>query len=115
MEENTPRDVSLDMTNMCMLVSDSDEVRDQLDSKQLKYDTLVALAEDNLLRKYLDMSKYLTYNKYNAYGGMLNDRYAKLKAMKDALPPSSYKPKFMPVDGQVILIEADKVPSGSSP
>jgi hypothetical protein len=89
MEENTPRDVSLDMTNTCMLVSDSDEVRDQLDSKQLKYDTLVALAEDNLFRKYLDMSKYLTYNQYNAYGVMLNDRYSKLDTLKSALPPSS--------------------------
>ena len=86
MEENTPRDVSLDMTNTCMLVSDSDEVSNQLDSKQLKYDTLVALTEDNLFRKYLDMSKYLTYNQYNAYGIMLNDRYSKLDTLKEALP-----------------------------
>ena len=117
MKENTPRDVSLDMTNTCMLVSDSDEVRDQLDSKQLEYDTLVALAEDNLFKKYLDMSKYLTNNQYEVYKIMLNDRYGKLNAMKSAFPTKldpasdSFKPPFRAVNGQVILIEVEALKS----
>ena len=121
MDDITNRDNSLNLSNTCMLISDSDEVRDQLDSKKLNYDTLVKLAEDNLFGKYLDMSKYLTHNQYNAYGVMLNDRYSKLDTLKEALPknlaPGSdfYKPRFRPVDGQVILIEADNVPSGISP
>ena len=55
----------IDLTNTCMLVSDSNEVSNQLDSKQLLYGTLVELAQDNLFKKYLDMSKYLTRNQYD--------------------------------------------------
>ena len=62
---------STDLTNTCMLVSDSNEVSKQLDSKQLGYGTLVEMAEDNLLGKHLDMSKYLTRNQYDTYGKML--------------------------------------------
>ena len=41
----------VDLSNTCMLVSDSNEIGNQLESKKLAYDTLVELAEDNLFKK----------------------------------------------------------------
>jgi len=74
-----------EFANTCMLVSDSDEVRDQLDSRKLEYDTLAEFSEDNLFKKYLDMSKYLTYSQYEVYGDMLSDKKDALDALKTAL------------------------------
>ena len=104
MQDN--RNIDDDLTNTCMLVSDSDEVRDQLDSKKLDYSTLVDFSEEALFKKYLDMSKYLTYNQFKAYSEMLQEKYKELNAMKRDLPSvGNYKPLFRVVDGQVILID----------
>ena len=91
----------VDLSNTCMLVSDSNEIGNQLESKKLAYDTLVELAEDNLFKKYLDMTKYLTINQYDAYKGMLEDRYNSLSALFRTLPTpiANYQPKFRVVDG----------------
>ena len=107
----------VDLSNTCMLVSDSNEIGNQLESKKLAYDTLVELAEDNLFKKYLDMTKYLTINQYDAYKGMLEDRYNSLSALFRTLPTpiANYQPKFRVVDGQVILLEASSIPDGKSP
>ena len=116
---------AVDWSNTCMLVSDSNEVSKQLDSKQLPYDTLASLAEDNLFTKYLDMSKYLTKNQYEVYRGMLKDRKDAIVSLKSTLENSifdpggetmvNYKPKLRVVDGQVILVEATRIPSDKSP
>ena len=108
-----------------MLVSDSNEVSNQLDSKQLLYGTLVELAEDNLFKKYLDMSKYLTRNQYEVYKGMREDKRNALEALKAALKDKvfdpngetmvNYKPKLRVVGGQVILLEASKIPNDTTP
>lgn len=111
------------LPNTCMLVSDSNEVSNQMDSKQLLYDTLVELAQDNLFKKYLDMSKYLTRNQYEVYRDMLNDKYNALSELKSALERQvlnngtmvNYKPKLRVAEGQVILVEANKIPPGKSP
>lgn len=71
-------DTSIDLTNTCMLVSDSNETSKQLDSKQMPYGTLTDLAQDNLFKKYLDMSKYLTNNQFDAYLKMLDEQYGYL-------------------------------------
>ena len=107
----------LDLSNTCMLVSDSNEKSNQLDSKQLAYGTLSDLAEDNLFTKYLDMSKYLTKNQYDAYTKILNGRYDALNALMNTLPSpiSSHNPPLRVVDGQVIILEAENIPSGKSP
>ena len=91
----------VDLSNTCMLVSDSNEIGNQLESKKLAYDTLVELAEDNLFKKYLDMTKYLTINQYDAYKGILEDRYNSLSALFRTLPTpiANYQPKFRVVDG----------------
>ena len=105
-----------------MLVSDSNETSNQLDSKQLGYDTLVELAEDNLFKKFLDMSKYLTVAEYGTYKGQLEDKFKLLDDLEKSLPNvntnptiANYKPKFRAVHGQVILLEADSIPSGKTP
>lgn len=72
-------DSSIDLTNTCMLVSDSNETGKQLDSKQLGYGTLVELAQDNLFKKYLDVSKYFTRNQFDDYCKMLNEQYGYLE------------------------------------
>lgn len=106
----------------CMLVSDSNETSNQLDSKQLGYDTLVELAEDNLFKKFLDMSKYLTVPEYGTYKGQLEDKFKLLDDLEKSLPNvntnptiANYKPRFRVVHGQVILLEADSIPSGKTP
>ena len=68
-----------------MLVSDSNEVSNQLDSKQLRYDTLVEFASNALFTKYLDMSKYLTTNQYEAYRLMLDESLSALNDLKGRL------------------------------
>ena len=113
MQDN--RNIDDDLNNTCMLVSDSDEVRDQLDSKKLEYPTLVDLAEDNLFGKFLDMSKYLTRSQFDAYHDMLQEKYGELDAMTQAFPSGddfkNHKPMFRVVNGQVILVEVDALKS----
>lgn len=105
-----------DFSNTCMLVSDSNEISKQLDSKQLAYDTLTNLAQDSLFKKYLYMSKYLTENQYDAYRVMLEDRHRALNALVNALPnPTTHNPKLRVVDGQVILLEASSIPPKKTP
>ena len=116
---------AVDCSNTCMLVSDSNEVSKQLDSKQLPYDTLASLAEDNLFTKYLDMSKYLTKNQYEVYKGMLEDKINALEALKSTLEDLifdpggdtmvNYKPRLRLVEGQVILVEASRIPEDTTP
>ena len=106
-EEVLP-DAKPPFVDSCMLVSDSNETSTQLDSKKLEYDELVALAQDNLFKKYLDMSKYLTRNQFETYRPMLKSRYDSLNRLHgDLKDPSRIQPLFRPVHGQVILVEVD--------
>ena len=100
-DENLQSRDGFDFSKTCMLISDSNEISKQLDSKQLEYGTLVELAEDNLFTKYLDMSKYLTRNQYDAYKDKLEIRYSELEALKNALPNpiASHTPKLRVVNG----------------
>lgn len=113
MQDNTTRDATLDLESTCMLVSDSNEVASQLDSKRLDYNTLVELAESNLFSKFLDMSKYLTTNQYATYKDVLEDKFGRLKQMNDIGQDAISKLRV--VDGQVILVEVDSIPQGMSP
>lgn len=59
-----------------LLVSDSNEVSDQFDSKKLQQSELSHLAEENLYKKYLGiMSNYLTISQYDAYKSILEEKY----------------------------------------
>ena len=62
--ENNGTDETTLFKESCMLVSDSNEVSTQLDSLTLTYDELVALAQENLFKRHLDMSKYLTNSEF---------------------------------------------------
>lgn len=104
-------EANTEIKGTCMLVSDSNESSNQLDSKKLGYDTLVELAQDNLFKKYLDMSRYLTKNQYEIYKGLLEDEYKQLSDMSAI----TGNPKLRAVDGQVILVEVANLPSGKSP
>lgn len=73
------------LSDSCMLVSDSNEVGNQLESKQLGYGTLTDMAENNLFKKYFDMSKYLTKNQYDVYKGMLENRKNDLSMLKSEM------------------------------
>ena len=57
-----------------LLVSDSNEVSDQLDSKKLSYDDLVKMAQDNLFKRHFDMTRYLTKTQYDTYYTNLNNK-----------------------------------------
>jgi len=55
----------------CLLVSDSNEVVEQLDSRKLKQKDLSDMAYNELFRRHFDLSRYLTKNQYNTYAGIL--------------------------------------------
>ena len=58
-----------------MLVSDSNEIGGQYDSKKVDYSELVELAQDNLFNKHLGIiSTYLTNIQYNNYIQIINQR-----------------------------------------
>lgn len=57
--------------NKCLLVSDSNEVVEQLDSRKLKQKDLSDMAYNELFRRHFDLSRYLTKNQYNTYTGIL--------------------------------------------
>ena len=64
-----------------LLVSDSNEVSDQFDSKKLQQSELSHLAEENLYKKYLGIKNeedrlYVTAAAYNAGSGHLQDAMA---------------------------------------
>ena len=99
-----------------MLVSDSDEIGGQYDSKRMDYPELVELAQDSLFKKYLPiMSRYLTTVQYENFIELIQRRYNTCKSQWDSLNAQTWTNHFTPVDGQVILIKADKVPLGKSP
>lgn len=56
------------MMDKYLLVSDSNEIGGQYDSKKLKHSELIDLMQDNLYRKKLDiMQQYLTVDQFNTY------------------------------------------------
>ena len=62
-------------TNECMLVSDSNELGGQYDSKKLNFSELVELAQDSLFNRYLRiMSTFLTTIQYNNYIQIMEQR-----------------------------------------
>lgn len=58
-----------------LLVSDSNEVGNQYNSKKLSQADLVDLAQDNLFKKTLDiMSRYLTISQFLTFKDMLDGK-----------------------------------------
>ena len=89
-----------------LLVSDSNEVGDQYDSKKLRQDELANLAQENLFKKYLGiMSNYLTISQFNAYRSILNEKYNIQNSLFNQIKNLPWENKFKPVDGQVILLQ----------
>ena len=97
--------------NSCLLVSDSNEVGEQYDSKKLKQSELVELAQENLFKKVMDiMSLYMTNSQYEAYKELFDQKCKIQNDLFNSVNDSSWnKPhiRFKPVDGQVILIDKE--------
>ena len=53
--------------DMSLLVSDSNEVSSQYDSKRMQFNTLVELAQDTLFKRNAGMAKYLTHTQFETY------------------------------------------------
>lgn len=68
-----------------LLVSDSNEVGGQYDSKKLKQSELVEIVQDNLFKKHFDMPRYLTINQYKAYKDLLEEQYTVWKNLFDKI------------------------------
>ena len=61
----TSSDSSIIPDNKCLLVSDSNEIGEQYDSKYLKQEELTRLAQENMFKKHLGiMQSYLTNSQY---------------------------------------------------
>ena len=90
--------------NKYLLVSDSNEVSGQYDSRKLKQSELVKIAQEDMFNR-LGMSRYVTVVQKDAYVGLLNVPSVGL------LNPG----KLRVQDGQVILLDADNIPDGYTP
>ena len=61
--------------NKYLLVSDSNEMGNQYDSKKLSQEDLIDLAQDNLFKKTLNiMSRYLTISQFITFKDMLDGK-----------------------------------------
>ena len=96
-----------------LLVSDSNEVGGQYDSKKLKQSELVEIVQDNLFKKHFDMPRYLTINQYKAYKDLLEEQYTVWKNLFDKIKKQSTD-KFRVEDGQVILIDCAELDNYNS-
>ena len=95
-------------SNKYLLVSDSNEVTEQFDSKKLRQDELSYLAEENLFKKHLGiMSNYLTVSQYASYRSILKEKYIIQKKLFEDLD-GNVPVKFRPVDGQIILLQQEE-------
>ena len=88
-----------------LLVSDSNEMSEQLDSKQLKYPELADLAFDRFFKRNLDLSRYLTKTQYDTYIKMLGREKSECTTRWDSMS-KRWSGKFKVVDGQVIFLHA---------
>lgn len=95
-----------------LLVSDSDEACNQLDSKKLNQADFVELAQNNLFSKNLGyMSEYMTKGQLNAYKDIIGGKLNIQQQLFDELEDEKRINKFKVVDGQVILLEAESTDS----
>ena len=93
--------------NKYLLVSDSNEVGNQYVSKKLSQRELVDMAQGNLFKKCLDMSRYLSKSQLDSY-----NEFVKVPEIDFG----EFQPgKLRVQDGQVILLDAANIPSGYSP
>lgn len=98
------------------LVSDSNEINSQLDSKKMDWDELRNLAENNLFKKHLGiLDNYLTVSQYDIYKKMLVDTKTSLDTLWNMLKDQNWSGKFKPAHGQIIVIYKDDVPTGMAP
>lgn len=103
--------------NQYLLVSDSDEIHNQQwDSKKLKQTTLEQMAQNDLFKKHLPiMDQYLTVLEYDKDVESLTNAFEALKNEFEFLDKQDWSGKFRIVDGQVILVKRELVPSNISP
>lgn len=96
--------------NKYLLVSDSNETINQLDSKKLSQADLVLMAQDNLFKKHLGiMGRYLTINQYNTYVDILETNLKLYGDLFGKLEDQTPEGKYRVVDGQVILIDVSQM------
>ena len=94
-----------------LLVSDSNEISSQYDSKKLSESTLVKIVQDNLFGKELGIiTNYLTNSQYNNNKSNLERTKNQLVEEFNSLSRMNVTRKFQVVDGQVILIHKDSIP-----
>ena len=97
-----------------LLVSDSNEVGSQYDSKKLRQSELAYLAQENLFKRHLGiMQFYLTKSQYEVYEKVLGEKYDAQSSLFSMLE-SNPSVRFKPVDGQVILLDAAEVDKQSN-
>lgn len=70
------------------------------DSKRLREEELTDLAQDNLLKRSLDMSRYLTIQEFIQY----KEELEKIPSEQPRF--DTWTGKFRVVDGQVILLRS---------
>ena len=89
-----------DIKSSYLLVSDSNEMGEQFDSKKLEYAELVELAQDALFNKHVPiLSQYLTVNQYNTYKNILDQRKKILDTVWSLYKDERQSSKLKVVDG----------------
>jgi hypothetical protein len=103
-------------TEEYFLVSDSNEINSQLDSKKMSWDNLARLAESNLFKKHLGtLDKYLTNSQYGLYKSMLDETMNEIGLPSDLPDVNTWRGKFKAVDGQIIVLYKNDIPSNMAP
>lgn len=98
--------VADDITNMCLLVSDSDEHHSQYDSKKVSYSEFAGIMQDELFKTYLNiMDKYLKTYEYE----ICIDEITQIVNGLTVPDTNSTTWKFQVVPGQVILVKKSEL------
>ena len=98
------------------LVSDSNEINNQLDSKKMDWDELTRLAESNLFKKHLGiLDRYLTVSQFGIYKSMIGESRNSLDSLWNQVKNQEWSGKFKASDGQIIVLYKDDIPSDMAP
>ena len=94
-----------------LLVSDSNEVSEQFDSKKLEYSLIVELFQDKLFKEHIGiLDNYLLKTKYDYNNKLISDSFNQIKDEWDGIKNKEWSRKLKVVPGQVILIKKSRVP-----
>lgn len=94
------KDIEIIDNEHSLLVSDSNEVSEQFDSRRLKYSLLLELSQDCLFNRHLGiMNGYLSTNQFDVKYDVQTSAYERVKQQWDSIKNVQWDGKFKVVPG----------------